>query len=453
MKDRKKAEEIAGQRVQLISPLLAEGLDAAQARQIKAQICEQSGISERTLRRYLARYRVEGFAGLKPADRNPHRSRDTIPPDILEQAILLRRQVPRRSVAQIIQILEWEGLAEPGQIKRSTLQDRLAALGYSTRQMRIYAETGGMAVRRFQKRHRNQLWTSDIKYGPYLPIGKGGSKKQVYLVTFSDDATRAVMHGEFYSTLDQVIVEDCFRKAIQKFGAPDAVFFDNGKQYRTKWMSRACSKMGIRLLFARPYAPEAKGKIEKYHQMVDKFLAEAALEKPQSLDRLNQLFWVWLEECYQNKPHSALENNMSPIAAYNSDSQPIRFLDVDVVADAFLHCEERKVDKAGCISFEGRKYEVGLAFIGCKVDVVYDPADTEELTIEYEGHTPWKARQLMIGERTGERPHLPERLLPEKAESSRLLTAAARKNRERKEQHAPAVSYRAIRKGEDGGNV
>jgi len=33
---------------------------------------------------------------------------------------------------------------------------------------------------------------------------------------------------------------------------------------------------------------------------------------------------------------------------------------------AFLHCEERKVDKAGCISFTGKKYEVSLPFIGCK---------------------------------------------------------------------------------------
>ena len=453
MKDQKKAEEIAAERVQLLSPLLAEGLDAAQAMQIRFGICEQTGISERTLRRYLAQYQAEGFAGLKPKDRNPRRSEDTIPPEILEQAILLRRQVPRRSVAQIIQILEWEGLVEPGQIRRSTLQDKLAERGYSTRQMRMYAETGGRAVRRFQKRHRNQLWTSDIKYGPYLPIGKDGAKKQVYLVTFSDDATRAVMHGEFYPTLDQVIVEDCFRQAIQKFGAPTAVFFDNGKQYRTKWMSRACSKMGIRLLFARPYAPESKGKIEKYHQMVDNFLAEAALEKPQSLDRLNELFWVWLEECYQNKPHSALENNMSPVAAYNGDSQPIRFLDADTIADAFLHCEERKVDKSGCISFESKKYEVGLCFIGCKVDVVYDPADTEELTIEYEGHTPWKARQLVIGEKTGERPHLPEQLLPEKAESSRLLAAAAKKNRGAQRAACARHLLPGNSQGEGDGNV
>lgn len=60
---KKKADEIAEQRVQILSPLLAEGLDSAQARQIKARICEQTGISERTLHRYLAQYLKDGFSG------------------------------------------------------------------------------------------------------------------------------------------------------------------------------------------------------------------------------------------------------------------------------------------------------------------------------------------------------------------------------------------------------
>jgi transposase len=114
MKDQKKAEEIASQRVQLLSPLLAEGLDAAQARQLKASICQQAGISERTLRRYLSQYQTDGFSGLKPKGKGQRRSEDPIPANIMEQAILLRRQVPGRSIAQIIQILEWEGLAQPG---------------------------------------------------------------------------------------------------------------------------------------------------------------------------------------------------------------------------------------------------------------------------------------------------------------------------------------------------
>ena len=58
-----------------------------------------------------------------------------------------------------------------------------------------------------------------------------GAKKQVYLVLFLDDATRFVLHGQFYPTLDQVIVEDCFRQAIQKYGVPESVFFDYAEKY------------------------------------------------------------------------------------------------------------------------------------------------------------------------------------------------------------------------------
>jgi len=444
MKNQKKAEEIAVQRVQLLSPLLAGGLDPAKASQIKATICEQTGMSERTLRRYLARYREEGFSGLKPKMRGRKPTAAAIPEQVLEQAILLRREVPGRSVRQIIQILEWEEIVKPGEVKRSTLQEKLAERGYSFRHMRLY-ENKGIAARRFQKRYRMALVQSDIKYGPYLPIGLGGEKKQVYLVLFEDDATRLVLHGEFYALFDQTIVEDCFRKAIQKYGVPEAVYFDQGKQYKTKWMARTCSKLGIRLLFAKPYSPESKGKVERLNGVIDSFLSEVELEKPKTLEQLNALFQVWLSECYQNKPHSAL-GGMTPEQAFRNDLHPLRFALPHVLANAFLHCENRKVDKAGCISFMGKKYEVGLLFIGRTVQVVYDPADIAEVTIEYEGHEPWKARELAIGERAGKRPALPEHLQVRPADASRLLRGAEKQHDQRQVQQTPAISFRAIRK-------
>lgn len=446
MKNWKKAEEVAADRVQILSPLLAEGLDASQVRQLKAQICAQTGLSERTLRRYMAQYRTQGFAGLKPKTRE-RKTEETIPSQLLEQAILLRREVPGRSISQVIQILEWEGKAEPGQLKRSTLQEKLAERGYSSRQMRMYTETG-VAARRFQRRHRNQLWQSDLKYGPYLPIGPKGTNKQVYLVVILDDATRSVLSGFFAPTLDQTIVEEAFRQAVQNYGSPEAVYFDNGSQYRTKWMARTCSKLGIRLLYTKPYMPESKGKIEKFNRTVDSFLSEVALDKPQTLEQLNNRFEVWLSECYQHKAHSALGENTSPAAAYQSDRKALRFVQPEVLADAFLHAETRKVDKSGCISFQDKKYEVGLSFIGRTVDVIYDPKDLSELTIEYEGHRPWKAKPLVIGERAGKRPQLPEHLSALSTDSSRLLDAAEKKHTERQEQVTPAVRYDAVWKGE-----
>ncbi|MFD2693759.1 helix-turn-helix domain-containing protein [Sporolactobacillus shoreicorticis] len=104
--------------------------------EMKKKICEANRLSDRTLRRYLASYRLKGFEGLKPRQRNEHR-KSHLNERVVEEAILLRREAPHRSIRQIIQILEWEGKAEPGEIKRSTLQERMTERGYSSRQMRF----------------------------------------------------------------------------------------------------------------------------------------------------------------------------------------------------------------------------------------------------------------------------------------------------------------------------
>lgn len=118
------------------------------------------GCSERTLRRYLRAYEKTGFEGLKPkgTERGGH---SVIPEEVITEAVALRREVPKRSITDIIRILEWEKVVEPGFLKRSTLQDQLTLRGYSSRQMRTYANSVTSA-RRFQKPWRNYLWQSDI---------------------------------------------------------------------------------------------------------------------------------------------------------------------------------------------------------------------------------------------------------------------------------------------------
>jgi hypothetical protein len=226
-----KLEGAAEQRLKLLSPLLDPRLDKAKLQKLKLEAAENSGLSERTIRRYLKAYQENGFDGLRAKPRGRRRA-GTIPESVLSEAALLRREVPGRSVTQIISILEDEGLAKPGVLKRSTLQDFFLANGLSSRQLRLYESVSGRATRRFQRVHRNELWQSDIKFGSYLPIGPGGKMQQCYLVAFLDDATRFIVHAEFYATLEQSILEDAFRAAIIKWGKPVSVYFDNGKQYR-----------------------------------------------------------------------------------------------------------------------------------------------------------------------------------------------------------------------------
>ena len=67
--------------------------------------------------------------------------------------------------------------------------------------------------------------------------------------------------------MEQGIVEDTLRKAVMKYGAPRRLYSDNGSQYRTHWMQRACGLMGIRLLYAKPRNPQGKGKQERFNLM------------------------------------------------------------------------------------------------------------------------------------------------------------------------------------------
>jgi hypothetical protein len=116
----RKIEETASNRLKLITPLLDPSMDKGQAQFLKERICNESGLSERTIRRYVNSYNEKGFEGLKPEGKG-HCGKSVIPEGIMQEAIALRREVPTRSVTDIICILEWEGKTEPGFLKRSTL--------------------------------------------------------------------------------------------------------------------------------------------------------------------------------------------------------------------------------------------------------------------------------------------------------------------------------------------
>ena len=256
-------DEIALERYKIISPILSaieERADKGKISLLKAEACGQAGISRKTMARWLSRYAQHGFEGLKfrGASETPRR---LIPGELVKEAVLLRLEVPSRSVPQIIEVLEMEGKAPAGLLKRSTLQDRLREEGYCAAQMKLYQKPG-VAARRFARTERNDMWQADIKYGPHLKIN--GKRIQVYFVGFIDDATRYIVHGEFYDDLDQGIVEDCLRKAILKEGLPQRLFFDNGPQFHNKWMERACAVLGVKLIFAAAYSPESKGYVKTF---------------------------------------------------------------------------------------------------------------------------------------------------------------------------------------------
>ena len=154
-------------------------------------------------------------------------------------------------------------------------------------------------------------------------------------------------------------------------------------------------------------------------------------------------FNAWLSECYHSKIHSTL--GTTPEIAFKSDSMPSRFVDKALMTRALLRCETRKADKSGVISFGGKRYDLGVTFAGQHVDVVYDPACTDVLTIESQTCSPFQVRQIVVSEHVAPRPARKEvDRIP--VDHSRLLDALSEQHQEK--QRRRAISYTSeIKKG------
>ena len=456
-------EQEALHRFQLISPLLQEDLDDAKRIRLRKQIAEENGITVRSLYRYEKAYREKQFSGLKPATRKKHRSQK-LPENfefLVEQAIQLRKEVPERSVAQIILILEMEGHVAPGVLKRSTLERHLYQRGFGREHMKMYRDARESSSKRFCKPHRMMLIQGDIKYGPKLPIGKNGAKVQTYLSSAIDDHSRYILSSRFYDNQEETVVEDTFRQAIIRYGTFDACYFDHGKQYIARQLSYSLARLGIRVRFARIRSGKSKGKIENFHQVVDTFNREAKLKNIRSLEELNRLWIVFLEEYYHKKPHEGIaeyyeslgaavpENGITPLQEWNRDTRPLNFIDTSVVSEAFLHHEVRKVDKGACISFRGQRYETKPELIGYKVEIAYDPAVPEVLTVTYPGYAPFTARPLKIGAYCDKNPTLPVSMQGQKPSTSRFLDALEMQHEKNRKQVTNAISFASYRKEAD----
>ena len=447
-------DEEALKRYQMIAPLLDESLDEGKRRQLREEIAERYDISKRSIYRYEEKYREGAFEGLRPMNREKRRSQ-ALPDnyeEIVGEAIQLKREVPRRSVRQIIKILESEGYAPPGVIKASTLQRYLYNAGLGVKQMKRYTEKRETTSRRFCRAHRNELWQGDIKYGPDIRLSDGRLIK-TYLSSLIDDHSRYIVQSEFYDNQRQEVVEDTFHKAILKHGKCDSCYLDNGTQYTSNQLHTALAKLGIRVLHAKIRACESKGKIEKFHQKVDQFIAEIKVAHVHSLEELNRRWKIFLEQDYQKEAHDGIREyyksygvtvpsgGISPLQEWNRDTRGLVFLDTTVVSEAFLHHETRRLDNAGCFSFGDVRYEASAALANAEVEIVYDPMNTEVIKVLYQDMEPIMAHRVKIGAFCDKKSPLPVAMTDKLPETSRFLDALEKKYREDHQLMANALSF------------
>jgi len=335
-------------------------------------------LSEATIQRWYYAWKRGGIEALAPRIRRD-RGHSQLPPT-LQQAILNAKQAnPARSINTIIRLLEHQGTVGKGQLARSSVHRLLKQHQLSTRQP---APVTTIERRRFVAEHINDLWQGDVLHGPTITLA--GRRRKLYLVSLMDDASRLITHSEFRLGETALDIQAVLKQALLKRGIPHRLLLDNGAAYRSRELQAICARLKIRVIYCRPYQPQAKGKIERWHaRFRQEFLAECDCSSLDSLDDINARLWAYLDHVYHPTAHTGLEGQ-SPQQRWRQQITHVRSLGVLVhtLDDLFDHRQPRRVRNDGCVSFQGHAYEVPYELCGQLVRVVFDPHTQQVKSIE-----------------------------------------------------------------------
>ena len=269
------------------------------------------GVCERTVRKWVARFRAEGSQGLQDRSSRPHTLHRPTPAPVVKKIAALRRQ--RCTGAQIA--------AQLG-VSTATVSRVLRRLGLN----RLKALEPAEPVRRYEREHPGELIHIDIKkLGRFNRPGHrvtgdrtGQSNSRgigwEYLHVCIDDHSRVAFSQIMPNEKKESAI--AFLKAALAYYkslgvSVSRVMTDNGSCYKAFAFRDACRTLGLKHIRTKPYTPKTNGKAERFIQTALREWAYARAYR-NSTQRAHQLP-LWLHRYNWHRPHGSLNAN-APIS-------------------------------------------------------------------------------------------------------------------------------------------
>jgi transposase InsO family protein len=292
-------------RRRVVDRVVCEGWSVAAA-------AEAAGVCERSVYRWLARWRAEGPAGLVDRRSVPGRIPHKTPGDRVAAICALRHL--RLTGAEIAECLE---------MPLSTVSAVLLREGMGKRSRLAPVEPPN----RYERRAPGELIHVDIKkLGRIVVPGHAltGNRRQRARRTGSrrvgtagwefvhvavDDYSR-LAYAEVLADEKAATAVAFLRRALAFFAAHGVevkrVMTDNGSAYRAHQHRIACHQLGLKHLFTRPYRPRTNGKAERFIKTLTERWAHGRLyansaERTAALD-------AWLHHYNFIRPHGSLSH-------------------------------------------------------------------------------------------------------------------------------------------------
>lgn len=380
MDDEKLREQVALFRHGVISEIVSRTLSPGEQESLLTRIASaewtipgtgRTHVGRSTARDWVDLYRRCGFDGLKPGVRSDCGQSRSIPEEIQDQLIALRKERKGASVESVIKALHLAGRVPEGVTLRRSTVYRLLTASAPAPLPSLSGEPDALA---FTFPHANDLWTSDLMHGPRLVVPGRRDGGKTYLYAFLDDASRMVPYAGFYGVENAACFQEAFKQALLRRGLPFRLYADNGATYRTHHLSVICATLNIALVHSRPHHPRGRGKIERFFRHVrSAFLPHVTSEQLRDLASFNRVFWAWLEAEYHQTPHGGL-GGKSPLERFLEDETLIRPAP-ESLDDLMRMKVSRRVGKDRVVHLDGRLYEAPDGFAGETVEVLYDPYD------------------------------------------------------------------------------
>jgi len=317
------------------------------------RLCARFDISRKTGYKWLARYELEGEAGLADRSRRPRRSPGMTPPDLVAAVLRLREAHPTWGGRKLrARLLALRHLPVPA-------ASTITAILHRHCLMDPEESAKHKAWQRFEAAAANDLWQMDFKGHVAAAHGR------CHPLTVLDDHSRYAVGLEACADQRGATVQKRLTTVFRRYGLPREILVDNGSPWGsdrehpytplTVWLL----KLGLRVIHARPYHPQTLGKDERFHRT----LKAEVLQYCQGLDLAGcqRRLASWRLIYNLERPHEAL-GLAPPVSRYRAS--PRSFPERLPQWDYGPWEPVRKVQALGWISFRGREYRLSKAFRG-----------------------------------------------------------------------------------------
>jgi len=184
-------------------------------------------------------------------------------------------------------------------------------------------------------------------------------------VSWLDDHSRYALSVTAHPVTTGQVTLATFRAACQQHGVPASVLTDNGLVYTTRFaggrggrnaLEHELRALGLTQKNGRPSHPQTQGKVERFQQTLQKWLAArppaATMASLQAqLDQFTELYNT-------RRPHRSLEHRATPAVAYTARPKAIPG---DRAADTHHRVRADIIDDTGTVTLRhaGRLYHIG----------------------------------------------------------------------------------------------